>query len=360
MKKLAPLGKIHPDFFRRHIYPKLGRRDPSLILKPRAGVDFGVIDLGTRVLVLSTDPFYIARELGIEKAAWFAVHIIASDVAVSGIAPRYLSIDLNLPPAMTERELVGMWGTVHAECARLGIAVATGHTARYAGCNYPMVGGATMFGIDRREKLIVPRARVGDAVIVSKGPAIETTGLLAAYFPRPLEERWGRAFLRRARDVYYRMSTVKDALTAAAAGGVTALHDATEGGVLGGLWEIAAHSRVGMRIDLDRIIIPEEVEKTCACFGIDPFVSISEGTLLATARPGAAEGVIRALNRAAIPASIAGEVRPEREGVRVFGGGRARRLSQPLADPFWPAFEKELARERRRKGEKQGSVNSDQ
>jgi hydrogenase maturation factor len=343
MKKLAPLGKIHPDFFRRHIYPKLGRRDSSVILQPRAGVDFGVIDLGERVLVLSTDPFYIARELGIEKAAWFAVHIIASDVAVSGIAPRYLSIDLNLPPEMTERELVRMWDTVHAECARLGIAVVTGHTARYAGCNYPMVGGATMFGIDRREKLIVPRARVGDAVIVTKGPAIETTGLLAAYFPRPLEERWGKAFVRRAQDVFSRMSTVKDALTAAAAGGVTALHDATEGGVLGGLWEIAAQSRVGMRIDLPRINLPEEVRKTCECFGIDPYISISEGTLLATARPAQAEGVVGALERAGITASIAGEVLPLREGIRVCDGRRSRLLRQPLADPFWPAFEKQLA-----------------
>jgi len=342
MKKLAPLGKIHPDFFRRHIYPKLGRRDPSVILKPRAGVDFGVIDLGERVLVLSTDPFYIARELGIEKAAWFAVHIIASDVAVSGIAPRYLSIDLNLPPEMTESELVRMWNTVHAECARLGIAVVTGHTARYAGCNYPMVGGATMLGIGRREKLIAPRARIGDAVIVTKGPAIETTGLFAAYFPRRLEARYGRSFVRRAQDVYYQMSTVKDALTAARAGGVTALHDATEGGVLGGLWEIAAHSRVGMRIELERIILPEEVQKTCACFGIDPFISISEGTLLATARPERAGGVIRALTKAGIPASVVGEVRPRKEGIRVYDGRKSRRLLHPLADPFWSAFEQQL------------------
>ena len=139
------------------------------------------------------------------------------------------------------------------------------------------------------------------------------------------------------------MSTVKDALTAAAAGGVTAMHDATEGGVLGGLWEIAAHSRTGMRIEIERIILPEEVRKTCACFGIDPFISISEGTLLATARPGRAEGVIRALEKAGIPAAIVGEVRPLREGVRVYDGRRGRLLLHPLADPFWPAFEKYLA-----------------
>jgi hydrogenase maturation factor len=346
MKKLASLGKIHPDFFRRFIYPKLGRRDSTVAVKPQSGVDFGVIDLGDKVLVLSTDPFFIARELGMEKAAWFAVHIIASDVAVSGIAPRYLSIDLNLPPEMNEDELVRMWDAVHQECAKLKIAVVTGHTARYAGCAYPMVGGATMFGIDRREKLIVPRARVGDAVIVSKGPAIETTGLMAAYFPQYLEERYGRGFVRKAQDVYYQMSTVKDALAAAAAGGVTALHDATEGGLLGGLWEIASHSKVGMRIDLDRVLVQETVRKTCECFGIDPFISISEGTLLATARPSRADGVVRALKNAGIEASIVGEARPLKEGVRVCEGGRWRLLRHPLADPFWSTFEKYLALDR--------------
>ncbi|MGE5280672.1 MAG: AIR synthase family protein [Deltaproteobacteria bacterium] len=339
---LPPLGKIHPSFFKRVIYPRLGRRDASVIVKPQSGVDFGVVSLGDTVMVLSTDPFYIAHELGIEKAAWFAVHILASDVAVSGIRPRYLSVDLNLPPEMTETELIAMWKTVHAECRKLGIAVVTGHTARYAGCNFPMVGGATVFGIGKKEKLIVPRARVGDAVIVSKGPAIETTGLMAAYFPSYLEKAYGSAFLRKAQDVYYQMSTVKDALLAAEAGGVTAMHDATEGGVFGGLFEIAAHSRVGMRIYKEEIVLQEEVRKTCACFGIDPYVSISEGTLLATAGKRRARAVIRDLQASGIPASIAGEVVPAKEGIVVYEKGRASRLKHPKADPFWAKFEEYL------------------
>ena len=101
-KPLPALGKVPPEFFNRVIYPRLGADDPALIVKPQHGVDFGVVDLGAagrgaaahraadlgdQVMVLSTDPFYFARELGIETAAWFAVPIIASDVAVSGIPP---------------------------------------------------------------------------------------------------------------------------------------------------------------------------------------------------------------------------------------------------------------------------------
>lgn len=342
MEKLPALGKIHADFFKRVIYPKLGKRDASVIVPPQHGVDFGVISLGGKVIVLSTDPFYIARELGIERAAWFAVHIIASDVAVSGIRPRYLSVDLNLPPEMTEDELEIMWNTVHEECRKLGITVVTGHTARYAGCNYPMVGGATMVGVGGRKELIIPRLKIGDSVIISKGPAIETTGLMAAYFPKFLEARFGSDFVSKAQKVYYQMSTVKDASIAASVGGVTAMHDATECGVFGGLYEMAAHSEVGMDIYLDKMIIQDEVKKTCECFGIDPCESISEGTLLATAKKSKAVEIVSALKAEGIHASIAGEVVPKKSGIRIFEGRNTRHLEHPKIDPFWGKFEEYL------------------
>lgn len=345
MEKLPVLGKIHADFFKKVIYPRLGKKDPSVIVKPQHGVDFGVIDLGDRAMVLSADPFYIARELGIEKAAWFAVHILASDVAVSGIRPRYLAVDLNLPPEMTEDELERLWRTVDSECKKLGIAVVTGHTARYAGCAYPMVGGATVFGIDKKEKLIAPAVRPGDAIIISKGPAIETTGLMAVYFPKILEARYDKAFVRKAQKVYYQMSTVNDALIVASVGGVSAMHDATECGVFGGLHEMAAHSRVGMRIYKEEIIIQDAVKKTCDCFGIDPYSAISEGTLLATMAKEKAPKAIAALKKEGISASIVGEAVPQKEGIRLFEKGKGRILEHPRIDPFWAAFEKYLKKE---------------
>lgn len=345
-EKLPELGKIHPEFFNRVIYPRLGAKDGSVVVGPRHGVDFGVIDVGGgRVMVLSADPFYIAKELGIEKAAWFAVHILASDVAVSGIRPRYMAVDLNLPPEMSEDELTRMWDTVHRECKKLGIAVVTGHTARYAGCNYPMVGGATVFGIDYRRKLISPKVSPGDLIIVSKGPAIETTGLMSAYFPRVLEDKYGPAFVKKAQSVYYQMSTVKDAMTAASAGGVTAMHDATECGVFGGLHEMASHSGVGMDINIDDIIIQDEVRKTCRCFGINPYIAISEGTLLATAKKAKAKSVVSALEDGGIPASIVGEAVPAKDGIHVVKGSKRTVLHHPRLDPFWIKFEEYLKKE---------------
>jgi len=227
--------------------------------------------------------------------------------------------------------------------------VVTGHTARYAGCNYPMVGGATMLGLGRRKELINPHAKAGDEIIITKGPAIETTGLLSAYFPEFIQAKYGASFLKRAQNVFYQMSTVKDASIAASIGGLTTMHDATECGVWGGLFEIAQHSRVGMCIDLDKIILQEEVRLVCSCFGIDPYKSISEGTLLATAKKGKAKLIVSALERSGIAASIVGQVTEQNKGMRVFRGNKSYELKHPRVDPFWGKFEEYLKKKNERK-----------
>jgi len=346
-QKLAPLGKIHPEFFKRVIFPRLGKHDTSVKLGPRHGVDFAVIEFGRQVMVMSTDPFYLAIEVGVEKAAWFAVHILASDVAVSGIAPRYLTVDLNLPPSMTEDQISRMWGAVHQECLKLGIAIIAGHTARYAGCNFPMVGGATVIGVGKKKNLISPCLHPGDAIIVSKGPAIEATALLATYFPRELEKKCGKVMVGKAQELYYQMSTVKDALIVGSIPGVSAMHDATECGIFGGLYEMAQHSNMGMDIIVEAICMPEEVKAVCNSLKIDPFSSISEGTLLATVCAKNADRVVKELEANGISASIAGVV-TKAPGIRVYEKNKKRILHHPTIDPFWQAFE-ELLQKRNNK-----------
>ncbi|MCX6778117.1 MAG: AIR synthase family protein, partial [Candidatus Micrarchaeota archaeon] len=270
-----PLGKIPKEFFDRVILPRLGAKDGNVVVGPQHGVDCGVIKIGGKYLVVESDPFYIAKELGMRDAAWFAVNILASDVAVMGARPKYLIVDLNLPMEMSDSEIEEMWGSVHSECKRLGIAIPAGHTARYPGCNFPMVGGASMIGI--AEEYITPgMARAGDKLIVTKGAAIEASALLASFFYERVKERIGK-HADDARKLVRKMSVVDDALTSFACGGVHAMHDATECGVYGGVLEMAIASKVGVRLDKDAIIVRPEVAKICELFKIDPYISISEG-----------------------------------------------------------------------------------
>jgi hydrogenase expression/formation protein HypE len=185
-------------------------------------------------------------------------------------------------------------------------------------------------------------ARPGDAIVVTKGAAIEATALFAATFPARLREALGEEVVAAADALFERMTVVPEAVVAREFGlradGVTSMHDATEGGVLGGLTEVGAASNVGMRVDRSAIPVRPEVRAVCDHVGIDPYVSISEGTLIATVVPGRADAFMAALAAGGIEAAIVGEITDAEAGSVLLTPEGERRLEHPGLDPFWGAF----------------------
>jgi len=343
-------GKISAQTFRRVIRPHLGASSPSVLVGPENGVDAGIVDLGSgRMMALTTDPFFVMPEFGWRRAAWFAVHILASDACTSGLRPSYLSIDLNLPPDMPDQDLEALWLAVDCTCCDLGLAIVTGHTGRYEGCAYPMLGGATVISLGPRNRLVMPSMiRPGDAILITKGAAIETAGMFGAAFPEQLAEAIGPDLAREADALFDQMSVVRDALEAAEVGtgdeGISSMHDSTERGIWGGLVEVADAGSVGLVVDRDAIPLPPAARAVCELFAIDPYSTSSEGTLLITCRPHRARDVITRLDAVGIPACLVGEITPAAEGIRVVRGGHEEPLSAPELDPFWPAFAAALER----------------
>jgi len=333
---LPELGKIHPEFFDRVIYPHLGVKDENIIIGPRHGVDYGVIKVGGKCIAMSTDPFFIVPEFSFARAAWFAFHIIFCDVAVSGLPPKYLTVDLNLPPEITESQLEEMWKTVHYEAKKYGISVITGHTARYTGCNYPMVGGATSIAIGDEADLRGPhKVKVGDKIVITKGPAIETTGLLAVLFPKKFIKAGGAEFQREAADIFYQMSVMDDCAIAREFPGVHVMHDATECGIWGGLYEMAKAGNYGIRVEENLIPIQPVIKKTAELFKFDPFCAISEGTLIVIVDKNDASRLVDSFYAKGILSRIIGEVVPEDKGIKIVKEGKERTLEHPKVDPYW-------------------------
>jgi hydrogenase maturation factor len=337
-------GKATAELFERVILRRLGATDPDVLVGPRHGVDVGVVRVAAGVaMALTADPVFIVPAYGWERAAWFAVHILASDASTSGLPLRWMAVDLNLPPEVTDDELTSLWDAFHRACEDIGVAVVTGHTARYDGCSWPMVGGAVCMASGPEDRFVTPdMARSGDRVIVTKGAAIEATALFAATFPDRLARGVGRDVVRAADALFEQMTVVPEAVVAREFGlrgdGVTSMHDATEGGVLGGLAEVAEASGVGLRIDLARIPVRPEVLAVCEHTGMDPYTSISEGTLIATVVPDRADGFLRALEAAGVDAADVGEVTAASAGRVLSTVEGKRRLEHPGLDPFWGAF----------------------
>ncbi len=333
--ELPEIGKLDKEIFERIIFPYLGKNDKRVILKPTHGVDAGVIDLGNKVMVIAEDPTFGMPVL-MPYFGWAIVHICASDIAVMGIKPEFMTICLLLPPKTKRDILEFIWNQIHTECKKLGIAIVGGHTGVYPGISYPLNGGCTVWGFGQKEELTPPsNAKIGDKVIITKGPAIEATGILAFQAERELRKKLGKRITEKAQQRFLEMTVVEDALIARKY--ANAMHDATEGGLLNGVYEVANASNTGIEIWEESIFISEEIKATCDYFKIDPLIAVSEGTLIITVPEKHVSALLSSLKRGSIDAYVIGEIT---KGKKVFirENGSKEILKPVKIDPFWNAY----------------------
>ncbi len=336
-------GKLDSRTLERVVYTHLGASSRRVILGPGKGLDNAAISAGgRRVLILTTDPVSVIPGLGFRLSAWLSVHLIASDFTTSGLSPEFASFDFNLPLVMTAADQEAYLKAIGSTCKELGVAIVAGHTGSYPGAGFTVVGGGTMFGFGKKGGYVDPTmAREGDAVVMTKGVAIEAVASLANSFPKRTSRMVGRELAARAKALVTSCSTVKDALAAATIGlgeeGVTSMHDATEGGILGGLDEMAAASGHSIVVDKERILMSRETSAVCAAFGIDPLASLSEGTLLLTVARGRADELTDRLRKEGIPAAAVGTV-GRGAGLWIRGRDGRLRRARPTTDPYWEAY----------------------
>ena len=248
------IGKFPLDLIERIVYPRLGAKRTEVIVGPGHGRDNAVVRLGcNQVLVATADPLSVIPPLGLKDSAYLSVHLLASDLATCGFPPRFMMVNLSLPPQMKNEEFDEYWSSLSFECKKLGVAIIGGHTGRYIGSDYTVIGGGVMMTLaPEQEYLASCMSKPGDALIMTKGTGIATTAILSRAFPKTIEKAYGTSFLEKAQRYLRQFSVVEDALTAASIGlrdkGITAMHDVTEGGLLGALYEFSEASKVGLEI----------------------------------------------------------------------------------------------------------------
>ncbi len=342
-----PMGKVSRAFFENVIAKNLGAKRRDIAVGPANGVDIGVVTLPDgHVLISTTDPIYIVPQYGWERAAWFAFHILASDLATSGVAPQWATLDFNLPMDIEDDEIETVLRVIDREAKKYGTAIVTGHTGRYEGCAYPMVGGATFLAVAPVDGYVTAHmARPGNRLLVTKTAALEATAILSNTFKDIVARHLAPEKAKRAQGLFESMSTVDDALAAASVGlredGVWAMHDATEYGVRGAVWEMAQAAGLGVEVDLSKVYVDPAVEEVCRVFGMDPLNSISEGTLLLAVEEPKVPEVVDRLRKKGIRATDIG--RFTKHGGPCLDRGKP--LAPPERDDFWPAFSRAMSGE---------------
>ena len=316
-----PVGKLRATMLQA-LLDKRPVRDPRVVVGPKVGEDAAVLDLGDRYLIATSDPITFATD----EIARYALQVNANDVAVRGARPRWFLATVLLPEGRTTDESVEkLFAELHDACEELDVTLVGGHTEIAHGLERPLIAG-TMLGEVAKDKLVTTGgARVGDAVVMTKGVPLEGAAIIAREREAELLALGVRAaVIRRARGFLKSpgLSVLPEAEIACELAAVHAMHDPTEGGIATALHELAEAAGVGLRIDRDRVLVLPEGRELCAAFGLDPLGTIASGALLMTLAPAEAGIVIHALAREGIDCHFIGQVVPREQGVTLVDGSR--------------------------------------
>ena len=314
-------GKIPESVLKRSVLRQLHNRRDEVLLGAGVGEDCAALTLeADEVFVMSTDPITgTGKEMGS-----LAVITTANDLASSGAEPVGVMLTILLPEESEEALLKEIMRDAEATCEKFHMQILGGHTEVSAAVNRPVISVSGVGKVIKDAMIKTGGARPGMDIVVSKWIGIEGTVILAKERERELRGRYATTFIDRSKDLDAYISVLSEAAVAARSG-VSAMHDITEGGIFGALWEMAEASGVGLEIDLKKIPVRQETIEICEFFGLNPYELISGGSMLMAAEDG--NQLVHELEKAGIPAAVIGKAMAGND--RVLRNEAERRFLEP-------------------------------
>lgn len=326
-------GKLPPAVLEGIVLSRLGPRRPDVLVHAGIGEDSAVIDFGDSVCVVSTDPITGAAA----NAGWLAVHISCNDVAANGAEPVGVLPTLLLPEGTVEEDIRRLMREITAAAQELGVEVLGGHTEITPGVTSPIISLTAIGRAAKTRYVTSAGVRPGHSILMTKYAGMEGTSILAFDLADRLRPVLGSSALADGGKLINRISVVKEGVLSTRLG-ASALHDATEGGILGAVHELGDASNVGLEIWPDAIPVLDVTRDICAFFGADPLRLISSGSMLVAAP--SAEPIVSELRRVGVECAIIGRATTPEEGRwLVHADGRRETLLPPDRDELWRILE---------------------
>lgn len=326
------IGKLPESVLKRSVFKQIRTKRPEVLIGAGVGEDCAVMKLAEdEVFVLSTDPITgTVKDIG-----ELAVHITANDLASAGAEPIGLLLTVLLPESIEEADIRNMMEEVEKTCSKLNIQVMGGHTEVTRAVNQPLIS-VTGVGKARADRVITTSgACPGQDIVLTKWIGIEGTAIIAKEKEEELKEKFPVPFVEAAKRLDELISVVEDGKIAAAMG-ATAMHDVTEGGIYGALWEMAEASGIGLEVDLKAIPIRQETVELCEAYGLNPYYLISSGSMLVAVDRG--YDLVRELLKSGIHAAVIGKATDSNDRVVLNGEDRAF-LERPKTDELYKIYE---------------------
>lgn len=315
------LGKLDNDDLERLVLKKFHRVRPESLSSPTIGQDCATLDLVGDLVVLSCDPITSASVAHLGR---LTVHVSCNDAAAAGAEPVGLLVTLLMPPSGTMDEISRIADDLSAAAQLANVDILGGHTEVTDAVTRAVTSATVVARQARRAAL--RGMRPGDEIVMTKWAAVEGTSILAEDFADRLAEL-PNALLASARNFASQLSIVAESKIATQIG-ASAMHDVTEGGVLGAAWELGYANGCSVQIDPDKIPVREETQRICAVLGLDPLRLIGSGSLLIACDNGVR--LVNALLEQNIPACVIGRAI---DGTISFADGVV--LEEPHADEIY-------------------------
>lgn len=322
------IGKLPEPVLLRSVLKQIRHRREEIIVGPALGQDCAVLELAEgEVFTLSSDPITgTVKDLGSHS-----IHITANDLAASGAEPVGVMLTILLPDSTEEQELRQIMQDAEATCKELKMEILGGHTEITNVVNQPVISVTGVGKIKKDELLTAMQMKPEQDIVISKWIGLEATAILAKEKEVELRTAFSEDFIRTAKEFDRYLSVVPDA-RAAKEFGAAAMHDITEGGVFGALWEMASAAQVGLEIDLKKIPIRQETVEICEFFQVNPYLIMSSGSMMIAAADG--PGLVRALKGAGIEAAVIGRTTTGNDRI-LRNGEEVSYLNRPQTDELY-------------------------
>ena len=322
------IGKLPEPVLIRSVLKQVKHRRPEVLVGPSVGQDCAALQVGPEeVLVMSTDPITgTVKDLGSH-----CIHITANDLAASGAEPLGVMLTILLPDTMEEPQLRRLMQEAEKTCEELNIEVLGGHTEITNVVRQPLISVTGVGKIPRRQLTTLRHIEPGQDVVVTKWIGLEATAILAKECEEELSARFPAGLVDVAKGFGKYLSVVKDARIAVDCG-ATAMHDITEGGVFGALWEMASGAGVGLEVDMKKIPIRQETVEICEYFGLNPYQIMSSGSMMIVTDQG--HELVRRLEAEGIHGTVIGRTTGGNDRI-LRNGEDVRYLDKPQPDELY-------------------------
>lgn len=306
------IGKLDNDLLKSIIINKIKYKRPEVKRSAAVGEDCAVIDFGGYNCVLSTDPITGA----VNDIGRLAVHVSCNDIASNGVEPMGILMTVLLPVNITEDEISGIMSDAAEAAAQLKVEILGGHTEITPAVTVPVIC-STAVGRQIASAEVDRKAMPGDLIFMTKAAGIEGTGIIASDHSRLLSEFMTEDEIKEAVSYLDEISVVKEGVAAGKAG-AGPMHDVTEGGIMGAIWEICNLSGTGAQLDMDRIPVRPVTERICSKLGLNPYRLISSGCMLIIVSPERKRRLERELQAAGVEYSLIGRITEKDEGMEIL------------------------------------------